>query len=201
MIVMNDEKKLTGDLIPLLKSPEVADCIKNTVKEAVDEGMDKFLKESRQQQQNTVFNTRFQNTESLLYGFNALKTHLENEEEYMVIAFKNTSRSVVRFQKTSSGGRSDAEILDSRHKSYLRSKNEFERVKRALEAVSEKKGFKIIELRYLSKTEVKPTWKEIADMLRGTDGFSPKLSEKTVRTYKNNLIREISIILFGTDAI
>ncbi len=38
-------------------------------------------------------------------------------------------------------------------------------------------------------------------MLAGTSGYISNLNEKTVRNYKNTLVREMAILLFGSDAI
>ncbi len=42
---------------------------------------------------------------------------------------------------------------------------------------------------------------EIAGTLAGSDGYSENLNEKTVRAYKNKLIKEMAVYLFGSDAI
>jgi hypothetical protein len=38
-------------------------------------------------------------------------------------------------------------------------------------------------------------------MMADMDGYSENLNEKTVRNYKNALIREMAVLLFGSDAI
>lgn len=65
------------------------------------------------------------------------------------------------------------------------------------------KGYEVIEARYFNR---KPggdnyTWEEIAGTLAGSDGYSENLNEKTVRAYKNKLIKEMAVYLFGSDAI
>ena len=194
----NDVKE---SVLNSVRSKEVTEHIKTTVKEAVHESTEEFSKVPFIERQKTVRTSMFQNTENLLYGFHALKEHLDDEEAYMAMAFKDKSASIVRFQKNSPGRIPDDQILEDRRKSYLRSKNDYERVKNAIEKISSKKGYPIIQLRYLSNDDKTLTWEEIAEKLRGTNGFSENLSEKTVRRYKNKLINEMSILLFGTDAI
>ena len=67
-----------------------------------------------------------------------------------------------------------------------------------------------MELRYLSRkkktegnkvTEEVYTYEEITELLAGKGGYNDKLNEKTVRKYKNVLVREIAVLLFGSDAI
>lgn len=45
------------------------------------------------------------------------------------------------------------------------------------------------------------TFEEIADILEGQQGFCENLNEKTVRNYKNTLVSDITVFLFGSDAI
>ena len=45
------------------------------------------------------------------------------------------------------------------------------------------------------------TFEEIADILSGQQGYSGSLNEKTVRNYKNALVHEMAVLLFGSDAI
>jgi hypothetical protein len=40
------------------------------------------------------------------------------------------------------------------------------------------------------------TYAEITDVLAGQQDYSENLNEKTVRNYKNSLIREMSVFLF-----
>lgn len=194
-------EELKKNVLASVQSREVTNHLKDTIKSAVKESTDEFSKVSFIERQKTVRTEMFQNTERLLYGFNTLSAHLEHEEEYIEMVFKNTSGSIVKFQKNKVERPSDDQLLEDRMQSYLRSKNDYERVKQALEKISDRKGYAIIEMRYLSQTEITPTWEGIANALRGTNGFSENLSEKTVRRYKNKLINELSILLFGTDAI
>lgn len=45
------------------------------------------------------------------------------------------------------------------------------------------------------------TYEEIADILARQQGYSDNLNEKTVRNYKNTLVRDMAVFLFGSDAI
>ena len=61
----------------------------------------------------------------------------------------------------------------------------------------------MIELRYLSRKENNEvyTYEEIAEMLAGTKGYGINLTERTVRRYKNELVKELAVLLFGSDAL
>lgn len=142
----------------------------------------------------TLKDETFKNTEKLLYNYNALKDHINDEIGYFEMMEKRTSGSIVRYSK-SKAIVNDDEMLRIREESYLRSKNDLERLERALNKVKKRKEYKVIELRYFisKKNGDIYTFEEIAEKL--------EKDEKTVRTWKNKLIKEISINLFGSDAI
>ena len=58
-------------------------------------------------------------------------------------------------------------------------------------------------MRYFEKSSLGETytWEEIAEWCAGKYGFSENLNEKTVRNIKNKLIKQMSIIIFGSDAL
>ena len=81
---------------------------------------------------------------------------------------------------------------------------------KALKKIEGKKGYEVIQMRYLQRkkitengkqTEEVYTFEEIADILSGQQGYNDNLNEKTVRNYKNALVRDMAIFLFGSDAV
>lgn len=102
------------------------------------------------------------------------------------------------------------QLLEDRLASYRRSKNDVERIEKALKKIEGKKGYEVIQMRYLQRkkitesgkqTEEVYTFEEIADILSGQQGYNDNLNEKTVRNYKNALVRDMAIFLFGSDAV
>jgi RNA polymerase sigma factor (sigma-70 family) len=136
----------------------------------------------------------FKNTEKLLYNYYTLKEHVTDEDGYYGMMDKRGSGSIIRYSK-SKAITNDDEMQRCREESYLRSKNDLSRLDKALSKVRNKKEFKVIDLRYLQKNEYGETYtfEEIAEIL--------EKDEKTVRVWKNKIIKEISIYLFGSDAI
>ena len=68
----------------------------------------------------------------------------------------------------------------------------------------------VIQIRYLSRKRKREgkrileelyTYEEIAENLAGQQGYNDNLNERTVRNYKNTLIKEMAVFLFGSDAI
>ncbi len=183
----------------VMRSREVMEALENTVRETVRKQMDGFGNVGYIERQRAVKKDVLAKTEKLLYEYHALEQHLASKKEYLDMAFKHSSGSVVRYQKNGSGKPNEEQILDDRKKSYEWSLHVFGEVKAALDAVSSKKGFEIIKMKYLSGKDY--SFEEIAEGLAGTNGFSDRLSEKTVRVYKSKLLGEIALILFGADAI
>lgn len=188
-------------LLSEIKNNEVKSFIKSSISNAITENMDQCSKVSFVDRQQLVRDNAYKNTERLLYGYSALKKHLENEKEYMDMILKQSSGSVVCYQKNKIDRPTEDQLLEDRMKSYQRSKNDLERIENALQSISSCKGYQIIVLRYLTHTDRILTYEEIAEKLQGTDGFSSNLTEKTVRKYKNNLINKLSVLLFGSDAL
>lgn len=187
-------------------SKEIKEVIAATVAEAV-QSVDSASWVKRQK---AISDESFKNTEKLLYSYKSLKEHVADEEEYMEIAFHDKSRSFVRYSKNSQGNEDENLLMESRKASYDRSKNDVERIEKALERIKEKKGYEIIEMRYLHRkihkegnkiVEEVYTYEEIAEKLAGQQGYGENLGEKTVRKYKNKLIKEMAVYLFGSDAI
>jgi hypothetical protein len=119
------------------------------------------------------------------------------------MAHKAKSCSVVRYSKTKAAAPEEDQIILDRIASYNRSKTDVERIEKALKKIEGKKGYEVIKYRYLMRKESDEvyTYEEITDILAGQHGYSESLNEKTVRNYKNLLVREMSVFLFGSDAI
>ena len=175
----------------------VAKEIKETIAVTIDEVFKKMNSISWLERQKAMKDEAFKNTEKILYCFNILKEHVADEEGYLAMIQKSTSGSIVRYQKNK---------VDKPD----RSKNDVERIEKALKKIEGKKGYEVIEMRYLQRkktvengkqVEEVYTFEEIADILGGQQGYNENLNEKTVRNYKNALVRDMAIFLFGSDAV
>ena len=171
----------------------VAKEIKETIAVTIDEVFKKMNSISWLERQKAMKDEAFKNTEKILYCFNILKEHVADEEGYLAMIQKSTSGSIVRYQKNK-----------------VDSKNDVERIEKALKKIEGKKGYEVIEMRYLQRkktvengkqVEEVYTFEEIADILGGQQGYNENLNEKTVRNYKNALVRDMAIFLFGSDAV
>lgn len=188
----------------------VAKEIKETIAVTIDEVFKKMNSISWLERQKAMKDEAFKNTEKILYCFNILKEHVADEAAYIAMMGKGKSGSVVRYSKNKVEKPDEDQLLADRIASYQRSKSDVDRIEKALEKIRGKKGYEVIEYRYLrrkikqengKKAEEIYTFEEIADLLSGQQGYNENLNEKTVRNYKNSLVRDMAVFLFGSDAI
>lgn len=188
----------------------VAKEIKETIAVTIDEVLKKMNSISWLERQKAMKEEAFKNTEKMLYCFNILKEHVADEAAYIGMIGKGKSGSVVRYSKNKVEKLDEDQLLADRIASYQRSKSDVDRIEKALEKIEGKKGYEVIEYRYLrrkikqedgKKEEGIYTFEEIAELLAGQQGYNENLNEKTVRNYKNALVRDIAVFLFGSDAI
>lgn len=183
---------------------------KETIITTIDEVFKKMNSISWVDRQKAMKDEAFKNTEKILYCYKTLKEHVASEEEYLEMVFRSKSGSVVRYSKNKSIPTNEEVLLQNRRESYERSLNDVKRIERALEKVKNKKGYEVIQIRYLSRKRKREgkrileelyTYEEIAENLAGQQGYNDNLNERTVRNYKNTLIKEMAVFLFGSDAI
>lgn len=198
---MELSENIKSELVAAVSSRDFKQVLTKSVADILNEQNEQLSKVSFIERQKLVQSNTYKSTERLLYNFNALKEHLENETEYLDMAYHKTAGSIVKFQKNKVDKPTDDQLLQDRIDSYRRSLHDFERIKKAIDAVSDQKGFEIIRLKYLTPGNETVTYEGIAEQLAGTHGFSDKLNEKTVRRYKSLLINKIATLIFGSDAI
>lgn len=179
--------------------------IKETIAVTIDEVFKKMNSISWLERQKAMKDEAFKNTEKILYCFNILKEHVADEKEYIAMMQKQTSGSVVKYSKNKVEKPDEDQLLEDRIASYNRSKSDVDRIEKALKKIEGRKGYEVIEYRYLKRKGEKQdeiyTYEEIADILAGQQGYNENLNEKTVRNYKNTLVRDMAVFLFGSDAI
>ena len=198
---MELSENIKSEIVAAVSSRDFKQVLTKSVVDILNEQNEQLSKVSFIERQKLVQSNTYKSTERLLYNFHALKEHLENETEYLDMAYHKTAGSIVKFQKNKVDKPTDDQLLQDRIDSYRRSLHDFERIKKAIDAVSDQKGFEIIRLKYLTPGNETVTYEGIAEQLAGTHGFSDKLNEKTVRRYKNLLINKIATLIFGSDAI
>ena len=173
--------------------------VKETIEITIDEVFKKMNSISWLERQRAMKDEAFKNTEKILYCFQILKEHVKDEEEYLGMASKKKSGSIIRYSKNKTEEPDEDQLL-----------KDVERIEKALKKIKGKKGYEVIQMRYLQRKKVNEggkqteeiyTFEEIANILSGLPGYNDNLNEKTVRNYKNALVRDMAIFLFGSDAV
>ena len=183
---------------------------KETILTTIDEVFRKMNSISWIERQRVMQSEAFKNTEKILYCYRALKEHVADEAEYLAIALHGKSKSITSYTKNGSVPKDEDMLLVDRKASYDRSKSDIDRIEKALERIKDRKGYEAIDLRYLQRKKTQEgrrvkeevyTWEEITEVLSNTEEYPENLNEKTVRNYKNTLVKEMAVLLFGSDAI
>lgn len=183
---------------------------RETIMATVEEAFQKIDSVSWLARQKKINDETFRNTEKILFSYQTLKEYIADEEEYLAVVFHKSSSSFVRYSKHGHGEADEDELMDSRMASYERSRHDVERIEKALDKIKDWKGYDVIELRYFQRkkhlegkkiVEELYTFEEIAEILAMRDDYSSTISERTVRRYKNKLVKEVAILLFGLDAV
>ena len=194
-------------VIKIMAKTTVSKEIKDTIEITIQEVFQKLNSISWLERQKAMKEEAFKNTEKILYHYNALKEHVADESqylaEYQAEREKKRSKSIVLYTSRTTEPMDEDEFLEDRKLSYKRSKEDVERIAKALNKIKEYKGYEVIELRYLTRTESNEvfTYEQIAEQLAGTKSYGKDLSERTVRRYKNELVKEMAVLLFGSDAL
>lgn len=183
---------------------------RETITATVEEAFEKIDRTSWLVRQKKINDETFRNTEKILFSYQTLKEYIADEEEYLAVVFHKSSSSFVRYSKYGHGEADEDALMDSRMASYERSRHDVERIEKALDKIKDWKGYDVIELRYFQRkkhlegkkiVEELYTFEEIAEILSMRDDYSSTISERTVRRYKNKLVREVAVLLFGSDAV
>lgn len=199
-------ERLRRDKVAQEINKEVLNIITETASQTaaatVDKAIEKMSSFSWIERIKAISNDYFTSTEKLLYAYPALKTHIQNEDEYFAMAFHGTSGSIVKFSKYKVAKPEEEQILKDRKESYNRSKSDLEKIEKALDSIKNEKGYEIISLRYfVNKRDGNTrTWQEVAEEIGKLDKYPDNIAESTIRKYKNRLVRKIGVVLFGSDA-
>lgn len=143
----------------------------------------------------------FKMTESLLYNYPVLKEQIGSVDEYVSTVGKGRSKSII-YWTTGKNGQEDIEDrIKSRLDSFERTRADVIWIEQALEKIKDREEYFIIEKRYLQRKEDGGlyTYEEITEMYCEYTG--KEISERTVRRYKTKMIRNLSVLLFGSDVL
>lgn len=109
--------------------------VKETIAITIDEVFKKMNSISWLERQKAMKDEALKNTEKILYCFSILREHVADEEAYLGMINRKKSGSVVRYSKNRVPKPDEDQLLEDRIASYRRSKNDVERIEKALKKI------------------------------------------------------------------
>lgn len=150
--------------------------------------------------------------EKLLYNYKRLEALVRNEEEYLTVELHGRSKSVTVYAPSGGGHeyKTEADIADEvareRLANYERTASNFREVEKVLDLFRARKEFIVIRMYYFNEDAdgnerandaAQYTWEQIALELSERGILR---DEKTARRWRNNIINDIAVCMFGKAA-
>lgn len=149
--------------------------------------------------------------EKLLYNYKRLEALVRNEEKYLTVELHGKSKSVTVYSANGGGTYKCAEdiaeeVARERLANYERTASNFREVEKVLDLFRVRKEFIVIRMYYFGedadgneRAEDAPqyTWEQIALELSERGILR---DEKTARRWRNNIINDIAVCMFGKPA-
>ncbi len=146
----------------------------------------------------------FKITETLLYSYPALRRIVSDKASYIKVDLQERSKSVVRFNP-SGQWKSREDVIESlerdKEAEFDITARDFKKLDRVIQQFKDRKEFPVIRLYYFkenadgsprSQDAPEMTWEEV----------SAEIGKeiKTLSRWRNNIVNDIAICLFGIDA-
>jgi hypothetical protein len=147
----------------------------------------------------------FRATESLLYNYKKLEALMINEEAYLEVEYHEKSKSLVSFSPGRGYQTTDVmdELRQQRIVSYKRTKARFDEIDRVIKMFRDREEFPVVQMYYFKENlngeaiEGGFTFEDIADEL---ERLGLARTEKTARRWRNRIVNDIAVCLFGKPA-
>ncbi len=168
------------------------ESIESIIKKAAAETVRELEKSKLLKQEDSSY---FRKTEKLLYNYPGLLKALEQKEQDIMYikehGLQERSKSIVYY--TGGGGASGEELHMEVLEGYIatrdKTKRLVQRIEVALESIKGDVYYYIIPCKYFDK------------LINMEIEERHHVSERTIRRHKNRLINELTILLFGADAL
>lgn len=149
----------------------------------------------------------FSAMEKLLYAYPALKALVANKQEYIDVEYQYKSKDIVQTQVNGTYRDDPEEIFkEQRQNSFERTRDHYGEVDQVIRQFRHLKKFNVIRMYYFNEdaqgnqrdTDApKMTWEDVAWDL---SEIGIVIDEKTARRWKNDMIRQMMVVMFGPDA-
>lgn len=151
----------------------------------------------------------FHATEKLLYNYKRLEALVANKQEYLELVPPRVSTSLVRIAPSSdklTAPEPLEQFEQDRAISYKRTKSRFDEIAQVVKLFEDKKEFIVIRMYYFNEDsqgnprpeELRPyTWE---DMVYELSVMEVLHDTKTARRWRNRIVNDMAICLFGKPA-
>ena len=146
----------------------------------------------------------FKIMEKLLYSYPTLKRIVSDKTAYTSVELRERSKSIVQFRpNTQWKSREDVieELEQDKEAEYDKTLKDFRKIERVINQFKDRKEFVVIRLYYFKENidgtpreenEQETTWEEVS--------FALEKEIKTLRRWRNNIVNDMALCLFGIDA-
>jgi len=150
----------------------------------------------------------YRTMENILFNYKSMEKLISNKDEYINLEIRERSKDLIYLHSRSTGTKEEIEqrLADDREKSYSLTRSQYDVIDKLIKLFSSKKEFIVIRLYYFNEDiggnqrgleEPQYTWEEIAMILSDANILH---TEKTARRWRTQLVRDMSVTLFGLPA-
>ena len=182
----------------------VLDIINAAVTQAVQKAVEETAQAVKAEAPPAAARDYFKIMEKLLFSYPVLKRLVSDKEAYTAVELRERSKSLVRFSPNTQWKSHDdviEEIERDKEAEYDKTQKDFRRIERVIQQFKDRKEFDVVRLYYFNQNldgSPKPpdapsaTWEDVSIEL--------EKETKTVRRWRNNIVNDMAICLFGIDA-
>ncbi len=178
----------------------VLDIIAAAVSQAVQQTAAAMQQEAKQEPERNYFKI----TEKLLYSYPTLKRIVSDKAAYTRVDLRERSKSVVKFNP---GGqwKSRDDIIDElerdKEAEFDITARDFKKLDRVIQQFKERKEFPVVRLYYFNENaDGSPRLQDAPEMTWEEVSLELGREAKTLRRYRNNIVNDMAICLFGIEA-
>lgn len=182
----------------------VLDIISAAVTQAVQKAVQETAQALKAEAPPAAERDYFKIMEKLLYSYPVLKRITSDKGAYTAVELRERSKSIVGFSLNAQWKSRD-DVIDEMERDkeaeYDKTLKDFRRIERVILQFKDRKEFDVVRLYYFNQNldgTPKPpdapsaTWEDVSIEL--------EKETKTVRRWRNNIVNDMAICLFGIDA-
>lgn len=201
---MSDKSKMLVAIIEKAVERAVKKGVEQADVTIVEQAVERAIVKGTEQAEEQHEKRHFAMAEKLLYAYPKLKKVIESRQEYLEGIYRERSKDFVSTMGAKAY-KSREEILEEmqedRESEYYKTIIAVRHIEAALKTCENEPGYRFVRMFYFNEDidgnprgyEKRCTWEEIAEVM--------KKDTKTVRRWRNQIVDQFAICIFGMDAI